>query len=92
VIPRIDCPVKHRIHGRSCAQVVSRVTERQYEPRDLRRSYARLLADAGIPEYRQAAYMGHAARTMTLHYQVGDIEPFLQRDAAQLREWISQSE
>jgi hypothetical protein len=91
VIPRIDCPVKNRIHGRSCAQVVSRVTERQYEPRDLRRSYARLLADAGIPEYRQAAYMGHAARTMTLHYQIGGIEPFLHEDAARIRELIARA-
>jgi integrase len=73
-------------------QVVSRVTERQYEPRDLRRSYARLLADARIPEYRQAAYMGHAARTMTLNYQVGDVDPFLQHDAVRLRGWITQSE
>ncbi len=60
VIPRIDCPVKHSIHARSCAQVIARVTNRQHEPRDLRRSYARLLADAGIPEYRQAAYMATA--------------------------------
>ena len=66
------------------------MTGRQYEPRDLRRSYARLLADAGIPEYRQAAYMGHAARTMTLHYQVGGIEPFLQEDAARIRELMAQ--
>jgi hypothetical protein len=55
----------------------------------LRRSYARLLADAGIPEYRQAAYMGHSARTMTLHYQVGDIESFIHEDAARIRELIA---
>jgi integrase len=90
-IPRIDCPVKHRIHPRSCAQVLARVTNQQCEPRDLRRSYARLLADAGIPEYRQAAYMGHAARTMTLHYQVGGIEHFLHEDAARIRDLIART-
>ena len=90
IFPRIESSVKHHIHHRSCAQVLARVTSRQYEPRDLRRSYARLLADAGILEYRQAAYMGHAARTMTVHYQVGRIEPFLQADAVRIRELIAQ--
>jgi integrase len=63
---------------------MSTATNGVYQPRDLRRSYARLLADAGIPEYRQAVYMGHAVRTMTAHYQVGDVTGYLAQDAARL--------
>jgi len=61
-IPLIDSPVRHKIHMRSFAQIMSAATSGAFQPRDLRRSYARLLADAGIPEYRQAVYMGHAVR------------------------------
>jgi len=69
---------------RSFAQIMTTTTNRVYQPRDLRRSYARLLADARIPEYRQAVYMGHAVRTMTAHYQVGDVTGYLAEDAARL--------
>jgi hypothetical protein len=33
--------------------------------------------------------MGHAARTMTSHYQVGGIESFLHEDAARIRDVIA---
>jgi hypothetical protein len=84
-IPRIDTPVHARIHLRSFAQVMQRGTNGIYQPRDLRRSYARLLADAGIPEYRQAVYMSYAVRTMTAHYQAGDVSRYLADDAVRLR-------
>lgn len=83
-IPLIDSPVRHKIHMRSFAQIMSAATSGAFQPRDLRRSYARLLADAGIPEYRQAVYMGHAVHTMTAHYQVGDVTGYLMDDAARL--------
>ena len=83
-IPRIGVPVHARIHLRSFAQIMQQVTNGLYQPRDLRCSYARLLADAGIPEYRQAVYMGHAVRTMTAHYQAGDVSGYLTDDAARL--------
>jgi integrase len=69
---------------RSFAQIMSATTSGAFQPRDLRRSYARLLADAGIPEYRQATYMGHAVHTITAHYQVGDVTGYLTEDAARL--------
>jgi integrase len=64
-IPLVGVPVHQRIHPRSFAQIMRRVTDQTYQPTDLRRSYARLLADAGIPVYRQRVYMGHAVQTMT---------------------------
>jgi hypothetical protein len=90
-IPWIDRPVMHAIHGRSCGQVVTRVTAGRHETRDFRRSYARLLADAGIPEYRQAVYMGHVPQTMTQYYQVGSAEPFLAEDAARVQALIREA-
>lgn len=54
------------------------------KPYDLRRTYAVLLDDAGIPQSRQRAYMGHGPRTTTALYQRRNIEPHLKSDARRL--------
>lgn len=55
---------------------------------DLRHCYAGWLEDAGIPPARARVYMGHKAKTMTEHYQMRDVEPYLVDDAKRLARYI----
>mgnify|MGYP000897683864 FL=1 len=53
-----------------------------------RRSLSRWMIDAGIPEWRVGAYMGHGAQSQTQVYQRGDVGPYLLGDAVLLRDHI----
>lgn len=80
-VPLVEEPKRHSIHPRSFAQIMQAATDGRFQPYDFRRSYARLLANAGIPLYRIVEYMGHGEGLgdllddyhMTLHYQRGDV-------------------
>ena len=57
-------------------------------PYDGRRSFSIWMAEAGIPEHRHAAYMGHGARSQTLHYQ-RVTDQYLDEDETLLRALLS---
>lgn len=59
---------------------------------DLRRTYAGLLVEAGIPANRRRLYMGHGARTMTELYERPEIAAWLAEDAAALRRVLGEPE
>ena len=59
-------------------------------PYDARRSFAIWLAECGIPEHRQQAYMGHGPKTMTQLYQ-RVTEQYLDEDEARLRSLLTWS-
>lgn len=55
------------------------------QPYDLRRTFANLMVEAGIPANRRKMYMGHGARTETEKYERADIMRWLREDANAMR-------
>lgn len=53
-------------------------------PYDARRSFSIWLAEAGIPDHRHAAYMGHGPKSQTQHYQ-RVTDQYLDEDEARLK-------
>lgn len=49
--------------------VLKRLSRREVKPYDLRRTFARLMEEAGIIESHQMVYMGHAPQNMTGRYK-----------------------
>jgi hypothetical protein len=59
-----------------------------YVPYDCRRGYAHWLARAKIPDARRDAYMRLAGKSIRGSYEEHEVDGFLKRDAAQLKEWM----
>jgi integrase len=54
-------------------------------PYDMRRTFAGLMVEAGIPRPRRIAYMGHSASDVTDLYEQMEVREYLQRDAERMR-------
>jgi integrase len=52
---------------------------------DLRRTYANLMVEAGVPKPRRSLYMGHTARDMTELYEWSEVREYLAKDADRMR-------
>ncbi len=52
---------------------------------DLRRTYAGLMVEAGIPRPRRKAYMGHTADDILSLYEAQEVREYLTRDAEKIR-------
>jgi integrase len=52
---------------------------------DLRRTYANLMVEAGVPKPRRSQYMGHTARDMTELYEWSEVREYLVKDAEKMR-------
>jgi integrase len=61
-------------------------------PYDLRRTFAGLMVDAGIPRPRRRAYLGHAADDITAIYEAQEVREYLTRDAARIRAILGEPE
>jgi integrase len=95
-VPLVFEPIRHPIDQRTFQQILQRVSGGQVRPYDLRRSYAKMLADAGITRSHRIVYMGHAdgttAGSMTDRYErEGEIKSFLAADADVLRSFIAEA-
>jgi integrase len=88
VIPLVEHPIRHHIHGRSFAQVLDRASGGKVQPYDLRRSFAKLMEDAGISRTRRRMYMGHAVGDVTEGYERHEVDEYLAADAQRLRQHI----
>lgn len=69
-----------------------RMHAKGHGPYDLRRTYANLLVEAGIPSNRRSHYMGHGPRTMTELYEQPEISRWLREDAAAIRGVLGEPE
>jgi integrase len=95
-VPLIIQPVRHSIDPRTFQQILQRESGGKVRPYDLRRSYAKMLSEAGIVRSHRIAYVGHAdgstAGAMTDRYErEGEIRSFLGADAETLRKFIAES-
>jgi integrase len=54
-------------------------------PYDLRRTFAGLMVEAGIPRPRRKAYLGHSADDITAIYEQQEVREYLTRDAEKIR-------
>lgn len=54
-------------------------------PYDLRRTFANLMVEAGIPKPRRQQYMGHTASDMTELYEWSEVKEYLVKDAEKMR-------
>lgn len=90
LVPRIGM-LRYPISGltpKIFAAALKKVSIGRVQPRDGRRTYAKWLALAGVAPIHQDAYMGHGPKTMTELYQRGNEKPYLDADAARVREWL----
>lgn len=54
-------------------------------PYDLRRTFAGLMVEAGIPRPRRKHYLGHTAEDITALYEAQEVRDYLTRDAEKIR-------
>jgi hypothetical protein len=59
-------------------------------PYDLRRTFAGIMVEAGIPRPRRKSYMGHAAGDITGLYEAQEVRGYLVRDAEKMREYLGE--
>jgi len=58
----------------------------------LRRTFAVILANAGVPQARRAIYMGHSAKGMTQFYEMSqEIMDYLAEDSKRMREYLGET-
>lgn len=70
-------------------RLLRRLSKRQVTPHDLRRTFARLLEEAGVVESHQQIYMGHAPQNQTGGYKRPRITPAMRaEDARKIRTHI----
>lgn len=89
VIPLVGYPIRHHIHSRSFAQVLQRASGGKVQPYDIRRSFAKLMEDAGITRTRRRIYMGHKIGDVTEIYERHEVDQYLGSDAKILQEFIA---
>jgi integrase len=57
----------------------------------LRRTFAVIMANAGVPEARRGIYMGHSAKGMTQFYEMSqEIQDYLAEDSKRMREYLGE--
>jgi integrase len=61
-------------------------------PYDLRRTFAGLMVDAGIPRPRRKAYLGHTAEDITALYEQQEVREYLTKDAEKMRAVLGEPE
>jgi integrase len=61
-------------------------------PYDLRRTFAGLMVEAGIPRPRRKHYMGHTADDMTAVYEAQEVREYLVKDAEKMRAVLGEPE
>ncbi|HYC32409.1 MAG TPA: hypothetical protein VEB59_08995, partial [Gemmatimonadales bacterium] len=64
---------------------LTRVTARTVTPYDLRRTFAGLMVEAGIPRPRRKSYLGHTADDITALYEWQEVREYLVKDAERIR-------
>jgi integrase len=59
----------------------------------LRRTFAVILANSGVPQARRAIYMGHGApKDMTMWYEMSqEVEDYLREDSQRMREYLGET-
>jgi integrase len=61
-------------------------------PYDLRRTFAGLMVEAGIPRPRRKLYLGHTADDITSLYEWQEVRDYLRNDAAKIRAILGEPE
>lgn len=88
-IPLLPGFEQHHIHPNAFSRQMETASNGKFQPRDLRRGFARLMEEADIKFSRQMAYMGHKPRGMTERYKSGHIDPaVIAADRQKLLEYI----
>ena len=67
---------------------LSIASEGKVLPGDLRRGFAHLLEQAGIPRIRRRLYLGHRVRDVSDLYETHDVRGFLVEDAIAIRKYV----
>lgn len=70
-------------------RLITRASNGEMRPYDLRRCYPRWLYEAGVSANRIQMYQGHSEQTQTDSYAFYDTRPFLTKDADALRTWVA---
>ena len=73
--------------GKAAAKVI----KKPFTAYDLRRSFALLLDNAGIPGNRQRLYMGHSPATQTEEYGVHDVRNYIMQDQRKVMAYLKQA-
>jgi integrase len=64
---------------------LTRASEGSVTPYDLRRTFANLMVEAGIPRPRRMTYMGHGARDILDLYEWSEVKEYLRKDGERMR-------
>ncbi len=87
-VPLVFAPIVPTMHRRTFEDKLRERTGRALTPYDLRRTYAHLMEEAGIPRTRRKLYMGHGAGDTTDLYERIEVAEFLAADGAKLRSFV----
>jgi integrase len=84
-VPIMDDDLVRPTRSNSSFRKALRKAHRTISPLSFRRTYARWMAEAGIPKGRRSSYMGHGAQDMTERYERSEVASFWIRDAEAFR-------
>jgi len=65
--------------------LLRRASDGRVTPYDLRRTFANLMVEAGVPRPRRALYMGHSAEDILALYEWQEVREYLVKDAERIR-------
>jgi integrase len=88
VVPLIAPVGKPQLHPRTFANHLQ-AAGGQWEPYDMRRTFAHIMEEAGIPRTRRRSYLGHSAGDVTDLYEKHEVEAYLRADGAKLRAYLA---
>jgi hypothetical protein len=84
VVPSWTTVTRPTVGYRKLQRLVAKATGGAVLLKDFRDTFARWMREAGVSTLNRSLYMGHGAKTMTEHYEWGEIPGQLETDAAKL--------
>lgn len=88
LVPLVCTPARPICSVRFLHERIVELTGGRVQFYDARRTFTKWLEQAGVIPAHQDAYTGHGPRSMTDHYKRGNVQPYLEQDAAKLRTFI----
>lgn len=71
---------------------LTKASDGRVTPYDLRRTFTKLMVNAGIPRPRRKLYMGHSPEDITALYEWDEVKEYLTKDAERMRSVLGEPE
>jgi integrase len=88
IVPLILPPAEPTIGYSRFLVLLKDATDKRVNVHDLRKTYTKWMAEAGIPRARRKLYLGHGKTDVTDLYELNEVGEFLAHDAEKFRAFI----